>query len=576
MRNYFCRQWAAEGRVCGVWLMKENLEGKNILDQSELNSRLFDGFADASARRYIFVCNMETNVSRWSKAAVEEFGLPGEYMKHAGTIWGEHIHPEDREAYLKDIEAVFAGKKNSHEIDYRVRNRKGEYVICTGVGHVIKGTEGQPNLFIGSIENHGIVDNVDAATHLYNVYKFWSVFHELRDREQKPTVLLFGINHFSDINDSYGYDFGNKVLYAFGQKMRDAVKELGSLYRSGGARFICLLPDCDRGKVESLYKKMQYLAKHDIYVDDMRISLNISGGAFLCDEACDKDTTQTSARYAFMQSKHKYHSELVFFEHELPNSNKKNLEFMRIIRESIMNDFDGFYLCYQPIVDAKIERLIGAEALLRWNKEPYGEVPPGVFIPWLENDPSFMELGNWILRQALTEGKPIIEKYPDFVLNVNVAYSQMSHTDFGRIVEQILKETGFPPQNLCLELTERCRQLEKGYLQSVVTYLKELGIKIAVDDFGTGFSSLNLLSEIPVDTLKIDRGFVWDIETNRANQAIVKAVTGCAEDLDVHVCLEGLENREMIDFVKQYAVYSYQGYYFSRPIPMKTFVERYC
>lgn len=548
---------------------------KNTLDTSELDNRLFDGFADTSRRRYIYICNMATGISRWSKTAVEDFGLPGEYMERAGAVWAEHIHPEDREAYIKDIQAVFSGEKDTHVMDYRACNKAGEYVICTCQGHVIKGTDGHPDLFMGSIENHGIMDNVDATTHLYNLYEFWNTYRQLQKEKKQLTVLLFGINRFSDVNDTYGYDFGNKVLRQFGREMLKVVKGTGTLYRSDGARFICLLPDCDRKAVEELYKKLQHQAKHNVYVDDVRVSLNISGGAVPCDESYDEDTIQTSSRYAFIQSKHKYHGELVFFEQGLLDNNKKSLEFMQIIRDSILNDFEGFYLCYQPIMDAKLEKLIGAEALLRWCKEPFGEIPPGVFIPWLENDPSFMELGNWILRRALTEGKQLLKKYPDFVLNVNVAYSQMSYTGFGEIVKSILEETGFPPKNLCLELTERCRQLEKGYLQNVVGYIKDLGVKIAVDDFGTGFSSLNLLNEIPVDTLKIDRGFIWDIETNHANQAIVKAVTGCAEDLDVHVCLEGLENREMIDFVKQYAVYSYQGYYFSRPIPMKSFVEKY-
>ena len=240
-----------------------------------------------------------------------------------------------------------------------------------------------------------------------------------------------------------------------------------------------------------------------------------------------------------------------------------------------MNRSEGFYLCYQPIVNASEEKLIGAEALLRWNKEPYGEVPPGIFIQWLENDPCFWDLGNWIIKKALTESLKIVQNHPEFVLNVNLAYPQLSHVGFEEKVKLILEETGFPPENLCFELTERCRQLDTEFLQNIVGNLKDLGIKIAIDDFGTGFSSLNLLSELPVDTLKIDRGFVFDIQTNYANQAIVKAVTGCASDLDVHVCLEGLEDRQMIDFVKRYAVYSYQGYHFSKPITMKAFVEKY-
>ncbi|MBQ2802827.1 MAG: GGDEF and EAL domain-containing protein, partial [Lachnospiraceae bacterium] len=543
--------------------------------KKELDNRLFEGFADTSNRRYVFLCNMQTNVSRWSKDAIEYFGLPGEYMENAGEIWAEHIHPEDRERYLADIREVFAGKKDRHDMDYRACNKEGEYVVCTCRGHVIKGMDGEPNLFVGSIENHGIMDNVDATTNLYNIYEFDRFMKQIRESNRKVTVLLVGINHFSDINDIYGYEFGNKVLREFGHMIRDVIKERGTVFRMDGVRFACCLEDCSKEELIDIYKQLQYQARHKIYIRDARIAVNISGGAVPYNENCDEHTVQTSANYAFEQSKHKYHGELVLFEHSLLQDNKKNLEFMNTIRNSIVNQFEGFYLCYQPIMNAKEEKLIGAEALLRWKKEPFGEVPPGIFIPWLENDPCFWDLGNWILKRAMTEGKKLLDKYPDFVLNVNIAYPQLSRPRFLEVVEEILQEVAFPAQNLCLELTERCRQLEREYLQKMVASLKEMGIKIAIDDFGTGFSSLNLLGDLPIDTLKIDRGFVWDIQTNHSNQAIVKAVTTCAEELDVHVCLEGLEDRKMIDFVKQYAVYSYQGYHFSKPITMDKFEEKY-
>lgn len=169
-----------------------------------------------------------------------------------------------------------------------------------------------------------------------------------------------------------------------------------------------------------------------------------------------------------------------------------------------------------------------------------------------------------------------MEGYPEFVLNVNIAYTQLSHIGFVESVKAILEETGYPPGNLCLELTERCRQLEKEYLRKEIDDLKSVGIKIAMDDFGTGFSSLNLLSELPVNTIKIDRGFIVDIQTNETNQAIVEAITNCARKLNVHVCCEGLETREMIEFVRQYPIYSIQGYYYSKPIQIEPFMARFC
>ena len=160
-------------------------------------------------------------------------------------------------------------------------------------------------------------------------------------------------------------------------------------------------------------------------------------------------------------------------------------------------------------------------------------------------------------------------------MHVNVAYSQLARVSFKNAVQRILTEVSYPAKNLCLELTERCRQLDSEYLRKELEYLKILGISIAIDDFGTGFSSLNLLGEIPVDMLKIDRGFIFDIMTNKANQMIVKAVTTCADDLDINVCVEGLEDQSMIDFMKAYHTHSYQGYFFSRPISMENFTEKY-
>ena len=559
-----------EGKEKDVKITSNN----DKLDKSELDSKLFDGFADTSNRRYIYISNFKTGVTRWSKNAVDDFGLSGEYMLDAIQEWSTYIHPADREKFLKDINEVFLGQKARHSMDYHVCNKEGEYVICTCTGNVMKGNPGEADLFIGSIENHGIADNVDPITNLYNLYQFWNHLKKINNSNSNLTVLLIGVNNFSQINNTYGYSFGNEVLRKFADILQYHVKDRGQVYRSDGARFVCMVSGFSKEEIKDLYKALKWDARHKIYIEDVRCSINISCGAVPYNEGYDESSLQTCARYAYEQSKDS-HGDIVFFDYDLLEHNKKNIEFMSALRNSILNNFEGFYLCYQPIMGANDEQLIGAEALLRWSMEPFGTVPPGVFIPWLENDPSFFELGNWILRQALIETKDLLKRNPKFVINVNITYSQLSHSTFGNVVKDILEELDFPPQNLCLELTERCRQLEKNYLYEAICFLKSLGIRIAIDDFGTGFSSLNLLGELPIDVLKIDRGFVNDIETNQADQAIVKAVTGCADDLNVHVCLEGLEDRNMIDFVKRYSVYSYQGFYFSRPIRIKEFVEKY-
>ena len=264
---------------------------------------------------------------------------------------------------------------------------------------------------------------------------------------------------------------------------------------------------------------------------------------------------------------------MVFFQDEFQEYSRTTLELLDTMRQSVMDGCKGFYMCYQPVVEADTGKIIGMEALLRWNREPFGEVPPGRFIPWLENDPCFFELGNWILEQALTEGKHIIEQNPKFVINVNVSATQLERRKFRDSVMEILHKTGFPASNLCLELTERCRAMDKEYLKEEIHFLRSNGIKVALDDFGTGQSSLELLCEFSFDCLKIDRGFVRDIEINRAAQVVVDSIVQCANGLGMQVCVEGIENEQLRDFIRQYGAHSYQGYLYSRPIRMEQFME---
>ncbi len=544
-------------------------------DRSLFENRIFDGFVATSDRCYFYMCDMDKDISRWDKKAVTYFGLPGEYMENAGGQWMEHIHPDDREEYRRDIEAVFSGEKTVHTMDYRARNCKGEYVRCTCRGIVMKGENGEPDLFMGAIVNHNITDNVDAVTNLYNIYGFRQYFRFLQENDKKGNILLVGINNFSEINDIYGYRIGDQVLRLFGEKLVTEIGKYGPVYRMDGVRFACCLLDFSKESISSIYEKIKYMAAHQLYLGGERIAITVSAGAVQLNAGYDESAVLTSARYSLQQSKHENHGELVFFDDSLIEDNRKNMEMLTSLRHSIQNNYEGFFLCYQPVIGAESEKLVGAEALLRWSKEPFGMVPPGLFIPWLENDPSFFDLGNWILERAMTEGKDLLKYFSDFILNVNIAFPQLARSRFRPCLEEILKRTGFPPQNLCLELTERCRQLEIGYLQREIDAIKKMGIKIAMDDFGTGFSSLNLLKDLPIDTLKIDRSFVSDIQGNVANQEIVRAISNCASNMNIHVCMEGLEDRNMIDYMSRFGPYSYQGYYYSKPILMEDFKKKY-
>ena len=542
------------------------------LDKTGLDSRIFEGLSITSRRRYIYACNMKTNVSRWSAYAVEDFNLPGEFFEDAGKVWGERLHPEDREMYFNDLEEVFSGKKDTHMLDYRIKDRDGNYVMCTCQGVVVRGEKGEPDLFVGSITNHGITELIDPTTNLYNVYSF---LQSIRKRNgEKWLIMQIGINRFSIVNDVYGYTFGDRVLRSFAMELMELVRGLGMAYRMDGAKFAIVFQNPDVVDVEEIYAKIQQIAKQEMVIEGNHIPLTVSCGVVKTDHGDTGEyTIQASASYALEKSKRTMHGELVYFQDEFQEYSRTTLELLDIMRQNVVDGCKGFYMCYQPIVAADSAKIIGMEALLRWNSEPYGEVPPGRFIPWLENDPCFFELGNWILEQALTEGKKIVDKKPDFVVNVNVSATQLERRKFRESVMDILHRTGFPPRNLCLELTERCRAMDMEYLRGEIRFFRSYGIIVALDDFGTGHSSLELLCEFPLDCLKIDRGFVRDIEVNRAAQVVVDSIVQCANGLGMQVCVEGIENEELRDFIRQYSAYSHQGYLYSKPIRMEQFMQ---
>ena len=226
------------------------------------------------------------------------------------------------------------------------------------------------------------------------------------------------------------------------------------------------------------------------------------------------------------------------------------------------------------LVDASTEKVLGAEALLRWKSDEYGMVPPDTFIPFLENDPLFPELGAWIIKTAIKDTRKILELVPEFIVNVNLSYSQLERTDFTDSVLHMVKLGGIAPEHLCLEITERCRLLDMELLRNVIVKLRAGGVKVALDDFGTGYSSVGLVKNLPFDTIKIDRSFVREIELDEKEKRLLNNFTDMAGIFGADVCVEGIETSGMRDIIRDYGIHSFQGYYYSKPVPLDELLDQ--
>lgn len=537
---------------------------------------LYGAFAIMANGAYTYLTDIKHNYSRWSKEAVDYFGLPSEYMENAGDVWMENVHPDDRAIYAASIKELFGGKVSEHNLQYRARTKDGKYIVCTCRGVVIRDEHGEPDYFGGTIRNNDTLSYFDDISNFRSLYGFLEDLQSAQWKGESIQIMLLGINEFSRLNDIYGYTFGNRVLQEFAKMIDTEAHGMGEWYRMDGTKFAIVCKKSSVDDLKNLYKRIQYNSIHDFEVDGNRIVLSFVAGAINLDSLeVSAETVYSCLRFAYYESKNNHLGELFVLKNNVGDDKRFAIERINVIRNSIVNNCEGFFLCYQPIVDATTEKIIGAEALIRWKNDEYGVVPPVQFVDVLEQDNLFPELGKWILRTALVDAKKFLARYPGFIVNVNLSYTQLEKSDFVEDVLAIIEDVNFPPQNLCLEITERCRLLDMGLLKDIFTRLRKHGIKVALDDFGTGFSSIGVLRELPVTTVKIDRSFVMNIEKNNSDQNTVRFISELADSFSSSVTAEGIETPEMRELLLRFKIKSLQGFYYSKPLPMDEFMDKY-
>lgn len=527
---------------------------------------LFEAFSYVSSANYVYVCDMKTDLSRWNRDAVNYFSLPSEYMTNAGEIWASYIHPDDREEFISDVKKLFSGEQTTHNLQYRARNRFGQYVVCTCRGVVLKNDKGEPAFFCGAMTNHGIENENDVLTGLKNQYGFFLELNNILAEKTPCNLIMLGFTKFLNINNMYGYTIGNRVLQHAARFLQKIADPDDRIYRLDGTKFVIIT---ERQSLEHIHRVYNGVLERmrSYSLNGMRINLSLCGSVMkLNNFNITNKTIYSCLNYSYQISKNQRHGALVEFNNKPDQTDIDQLVKINTIRNSVGDNCKGFYLKYQPIVDASSEKVMGAEALIRWENSRLGEVRPDEFIPVLENDNVFPVLGMWILRQAMQDALEIVKDNPDFIVSVNLAYSQCEQSNFVNDVISLVESLGFPPHNLCLEITERCRLLDMELLSRIAFTLHSYGIRLALDDFGTGFSSLMIVKTIPFDTIKIDRAFIQDICENDKSEQIVKSITDIASAYGAGVCVEGIENEIMRDKVRKYQVKSIQGFFYSKPV----------
>lgn len=523
-------------------------------------------------KSYISITNLRNGVTWWSEKAMEYFGMQENYTIRGQEKSKRSIHSDDLEDFRRGFQERVAGKNMDETWEYRVRDGS-TYNRISARARMLNDKDGKPFVIVIRYNNYGISDEVDATTGLHTEPALDREIREFLEESGQGTLLKIGLDQFSHINVMYGAAFSDKILNCAAQELLRLLKGKGYVYRLSGAKFVISFKKVSKEELQQIYDEIVEVFENT-EVEGKKIPLKVSAGAIFM-EPYMKETNAVRSRltYALNHSRLEHHGELVIFNDEICGSDENQFELIGVIHQCATHNFEGFRMFYQPIADTKTGKIRGMEALLRWELEPYGMVSPGVFMEWLEQDPCIFDLGNWILRTALTDVQKLRKETEGFFVNVNVAAAQLERREFRSAVMNILKETGAKPEELCLELTERCRDLDIQFLRREVEFFHSQGIKIALDDFGTGNSSLSLALELPFDELKVDMSFIRDIKQKPQNQAMVQSIVDYARRTNTETCIEGIENKEVSDYIEQFGSTWQQGYYYSKPVPIEQFEE---
>lgn len=412
--------------------------------------------------------------------------------------------------------------------------------------------------------------NHDALTGLPNrVMLLERIKQAIKNADQHQTyfaLLFLDLNRFKLINDSLSHAVGDEVLRITAYRLQKAIRGEDTLARLGGDEFVIVFPNLkNENKILSKLFTIQNLFNEPFSIEKRDITVNASIGISIYPKnGNNADILLRNADAAMYKAKEQHGNSFQFYTDELNTQSLAKLDQEMQLRKAL--ERDEFTLCYQPQIDLKDNKIVAAEALLRWQHPEKGTLLPLDFIQLAEETGLIIPIGEWVLRKACTQNKLWQDSgLPPIRVAVNITAQQFTHQDMVTVVKNILEETKLDPQYLELELTENVI-VSNPKIINAVEELKKLGVMVAVDDFGTGYSSLSYLKKIPLDRLKIDSSFIQHIKSSQDDDILIRAIITMAKNLNLEVLAEGVETQHQLNFLKSQECSDVQGFYFSKPL----------
>ncbi len=497
------------------------------------------------------------------------------------------MHPDDISAATYSLSDLTKNYNKTINLELRLKHKNGEWRYFSVIGiNCLKDPDIKGIVFkyhdITTIkkaqEELHYMAYYDSLTNLPNKkYLDDKLISELvfaKKHDLKFAIISLDLDRFKYLNDSLGYEIGDKVLQKVANKLKTCISDKGTLSRLSGDKFVIVISDIvSIEEINEITNKINQKFEHPLLINDFELYITTSIGISIYPESGeDIPTLMKNADLAMYLAKEKGNNNIEIFSPTMNVKMYKTFTLQNDLRKAIKTN--QFELNYQPIVNAKTFEISGVEALIRWKHPDWGGIPPNDFIYLAEETGLIIPLGNWIIRNVCEQLK-LWRKlgFAPIRMSINCSVIEILQKDFVKKVATVLSEFQVEGKWLAIEITESNILDQVDDVLYVVNGLKELGIKLYLDDFGTGYSALGYLKKYRFDTIKLDKNFFDDIHTNFESEAIVQFIINLSNQLNINVIAEGVENKEQLEKLYKLGCKEVQGYLFSKPVPVTEFEE---
>lgn len=574
---------SAAGKILGAVIafrdVSARLAAEAALRNSEERFRKAFSFAPVG----MALVGMNSRFLQVNEALCKLLGLSEEQLLK--TYESDITFPEDIARERPYINQLLTGRNVSVQFEKRYQSSDTDYVWVLASASLLMQNE-QPFCYLYQI--HDLTErkqaelrldylaHYDTLTGLANRAKFMQEVEvqilAMKRQKQHMALIFLDLDHFKQVNDSLGHEAGDDLLKIVAERLRSAVRETDLVARLGGDEFVVLMPNISSEQdVSVVANKIWVQFQTPVILGNQEVNNAASMGASIYPEdGEDAKTLLRCADSALYHAKSEGRNNLQFYRLELTSRLSKKLRLEHELKHALLHN--EFELYYQPIVPVSASMPKGAEALIRWNHPQRGLVLPDEFIPTAEETGLIVPIGKWVMQQACREASAWQASGQQAVgVSVNVSALQFKQGNVRKLIKDCLAESGLPPQLLTIEITEQLMLQNTEQNLKLISDIKQMGVQIAIDDFGIGYSSLSYIKRFSPNKLKIDRSFVRDLSADPEDDAIVRAIIAMSRSLNIKVVAEGVETTEQLNFLQNERCDLAQGYYYSTPCTAQAF-----